>query len=92
MLKIKNKFSAFKILFLIISASLLLGGCAAGTTELNISYKKEDGSWSDRIKTPYQCGEFLSLSPDGKYLFCLQEGISWINTSFIDDLKPQNLK
>jgi len=64
---------------------------AQHTDELFICYKKADGSWSDRIKTPYSCGGFLALSPDGKYLFFLQEGIYWINTSFVEELKPQNL-
>ena len=59
---------------------------------LNISYKKTDGSWSERIKAPHYCGGFLALSPDGKYLFMLNEGVRWVNTSFIDDLKPQHLK
>jgi len=40
-----------------------------------VSYKNDDGSWSKRIKTPYECGGFLSLSPDGKYLFFLGDGI-----------------
>lgn len=62
------------------------------SSELNINYKKADGSWTGRIETPYECGGFLTLSPDGKYLFCLQDGIYWISTSFIDELKPQNLK
>ena len=62
------------------------------SSKLNISYKKADGSWSDRIKAPYWCGGFLALSPDGKYLFFENEGICWVNTSFIDELKPQNLQ
>jgi len=56
---------------------------------LQICYKNADGSWSDRIKTPYQhCGGFLSLSADGKYLFFLGEAICWVSTSFIETLKP----
>jgi Tol biopolymer transport system component len=62
------------------------------SSELTISYKKADGSWSERIKAPYYCGGFLALSPDGKYLFFENEGIGWVSTSFIDDLKPQYLK
>lgn len=62
------------------------------TDEVYICYKKADGTWTDRIKTPYWCGGFLALSPDGKYLFLLQRGISWVSTSFIEELKPQNLK
>jgi WD40 repeat protein len=58
------------------------------STKLTISYKRADGSWSDRIQAPYECGGFLALSPDGEYLFFLGEGIYWVNTSFIDDLRP----
>ena len=56
--------------------------------ELNICYKQADGSWSNRIKTPYHCGGFLALSPDGKYLFMLNEAICWVSTAFVEDLKP----
>ena len=56
---------------------------------LNISYKQADGSWSNRIKTPYNCGGFLALSPDGKYLFILDDDIYWVSTSFVDDLRPK---
>ena len=62
------------------------------SSELNVSYKKADGSWSKRIKAPYYCGGFLALSPDGKYLFFENEGICWVDTSFIDELKPKDLK
>lgn len=65
---------------------------AQHSSGLNISYKKADGSWSDRIKAPYYCGGFLALSPDGNYLFFENEGICWVNTSFIEELKPQYLK
>lgn len=62
--------------------------------ELNILYKKADGSWTERIKVepPNHCGGFLALSPDGKYLFFLNDAICWISTGFIDELKPQNLE
>jgi Tol biopolymer transport system component len=62
------------------------------SSELNISYKKADGSWSQRIKTPYYSGGFLALSPDGKYLFMENEGICWVDTSFVNELKPKNFK
>ena len=64
------------------------------SSELNILYKKADGSWTERIgvETPHHCGGFLSLSPDGKYLFFLDDAICWISTGFIDELNPQNLK
>jgi len=60
--------------------------------KFSISFKKTDGSWSDRIELPFYCGGFFALSPDGKYLFYMNEGIWWVSTSFIDELKPKNLK
>jgi hypothetical protein len=57
---------------------------------LNICYRQADGSWSDRIKTPYHCGGFLALSPDGKYLFMLEDEICWVSTSFVEDLRPRH--
>jgi hypothetical protein len=56
--------------------------------ELKVSFKQADGSWSDRIKIPFHCGGFLALSPDGKYLFMENEGILWVSTSFVDELRP----
>jgi len=61
--------------------------------ELYISYKEPDGRWTDRIRTPLrETGGFLSLSPDGAYLFFLGEGIYWVDTSFVDDLRPDHLR
>jgi hypothetical protein len=54
-----------------------------------ISYKNADGTWRDRIKTPYYSGGFLALSPDGRYLFLMGEAIYWVSTSFVEDLKPE---
>jgi len=64
------------------------------SSELNILYKKADGFWTERIRVepPHHCGGFLALSPDGKYLFFLDDEICWISTWFIDELKPQNLE
>ena len=56
--------------------------------ELYISYREADGSWTERIRAPYQCGGFLALSPDGEYLFFLGEGIYWVDTSFVEELYP----
>jgi hypothetical protein len=61
------------------------------TSDLLVCFKKSDGSWTEGIRAPYPCGGFLSLSPDGKYLFFLNEGICWVSTSFIDKLKPKDL-
>jgi WD40 repeat protein len=55
--------------------------------KFSICYKKADGSWSRRIEAPFYCGGFFALSPDGKYLFFMNEGIWWVRTSFIDELK-----
>jgi len=63
---------------------------APASPDVFISYKKADGSWSERIKTPYYSGGFLTLSPDGKYLFMLNEAICWVSTSFVEDLKPSH--
>ena len=57
--------------------------------ELDICYRQADGTWSERIKTPYHCGGFLALSPDGKYLFMLNDEIYWVSTSFVEELKPR---
>lgn len=62
---------------------------AQHTSDLCVSYREGDGTWTERIKTPYECGGFLALSPDGKYLFMLNEGICWVSTSFVEDLKPK---
>lgn len=58
-------------------------------TDLCVSYRKADGTWTERIKTLFECGGFLALSPDGKYLFMLNEAICWVNTSFVEDLRPK---
>ncbi len=59
---------------------------------VTVSYKRPDGGWTERIDTPLTfTGGFLALSPDGRYLFFLGEGILWVETSFIEDLKPDYL-
>lgn len=60
--------------------------------ELYISYREPDGSWTERVRTPYECGGFLALSPDEEYLFFLQDGIFWADTSFVENLKPAHLR
>ena len=60
------------------------------TSNLFICYKMEKGSWSERIKLSFGAGHFPSVSPDGKYLFFMtHDGIYWVNTSFIEELKPK---
>lgn len=68
---------------------LLINVTRSGMTdELYVSYREPDGSWTERIRAPYECGGFLALSPDGEYLFFLGEGIYWVDTSFVEELKP----
>ncbi len=60
---------------------------------LFICYRMKDGSWSERINLYLGYGRFPVVSPDGKYLFYMtHDGIFWVNTSFIEDLKPDELK
>ena len=73
--------------YMIIEASKDSSQC-----DLYISYKMKDESWAERIKLPIAWGRFPSVSPDRKYLFFMKrEGIYWVNTSFIDDLRPKYL-
>jgi len=54
---------------------------------LYISYKLKN-NWSELKRLPIGWARFPSVSPDGKYLFFMtREGIYWMNTSFIDELK-----
>ena len=63
------------------------------TADLYITYILNDGSWSERINLNLGWGRFPSVSPDGKYLFYMSnEGINWVNTSFIEQLKPKGIK
>ena len=59
--------------------------------ELYISYKQADGAWSERIRAPYACGGFLAISPDGAYLFFLGEGIYWVDTSFVERSRTEDV-
>ena len=68
---------------------VLINTTRSGTTdELYVSYREPDGSWTERIRAPYECCGFLALSPDGEYLFFLGEGIYWVDTSFVERLRP----
>ncbi len=61
--------------------------------ELFISYKMKNGFWSERINLSLGWARFPSVSPDGKYLFFMKrDGIYWVSTSFIENLKPDELK
>jgi hypothetical protein len=74
--------------------SLRAGG--AGKCDLYISYKKENGLWTNpknlgnKINTPYEDWEG-DITPDGKYMtFLRNEDLYWVSASFIDSLKLTN--
>ncbi|MCK5023672.1 MAG: PD40 domain-containing protein [Candidatus Aenigmarchaeota archaeon] len=55
-----------------------------------ISYKMQNNSWSERIDLHLGFARFPHISPDGQYLFFMRrEGIYWMNTSFIENLRPE---
>ncbi len=79
-----------------------VGSGGARVSNLYISFRQEDGSWTepkdmgDKVNSP-----FLDLcpivSPDGKYLFfiSLRNGnydVYWMNSRIIDELKQKELK
>jgi hypothetical protein len=68
---------------------MLIGVTRTGfEDELYVCYRNADGSWTERIRAPYECGGFLALSPGGEYMFFLGEGIYWVDTSFVEELRP----
>ncbi len=64
-------------------------------TDLYISYKKSDGSWTNAVDMGHKINTddhdiCASLSPDGKYLFFMRKyRIYWVNVKIIEDLKPE---
>ena len=61
-------------------------------TFLSISYKEAEGTWSEPVRLPFGWARFPVVSPDGLYLFFLgREGIFWVDTSFVEELKPADL-
>ncbi len=77
-----------------------------GSSDLYISYRMSNGSWGpainlgDKINTA-DAENYPTVSPDGNFLFfdrrgeALENGerpvdIYWVNTQFIDALRPQN--
>ena len=64
-----------------------------GTSELFVSYRIKDGSWSEEIKLPLGWGRCPSISPDGKYIFFMRrEGIYWADADILQELKPAEAK
>lgn len=63
------------------------------TCELFVSFRKQDNSWAERKKLPIEWGRFPSVSPDGRFLFFMtREGIYWVSTIIIDELKDKSYK
>lgn len=62
------------------------------TSEIFVSYRTKNNSWSDVIKLPIGYGMFPSVSPDGKYIFFVKrggiEGIFWVSAEIVQDLRP----
>jgi hypothetical protein len=73
-----------------------------GRSDLYISLKKNDGTWSE----PFNLGESVNskfseygatISPDGKYLFFTSnrngsEDIFWISTTIIEELRSRKMQ
>jgi len=65
---------------------------------LDISFKKEDGSWTrkvnmEKILKRNIVGGCPYVSPDGKYFFYTRNGdIYWVSAKIIEELKPKELK
>lgn len=66
---------------------------------LMISFREDDGSWAKPVDMKEQLGlkatDLLaaSVSPDGKYLFILDDmDIYWVDAKIIEEFKPKNFK
>ena len=69
--------------------------------ELYISFRREDGSWTDAVDmgetVNAASSRFSGISPDGRYFFFskLREGkevLYWVDATIIDDLRPDCLE
>jgi len=67
-----------------------------GGKSLYISFRREDGSWTESINTRPKTdlyGSMAAMSPDRKYLFYSgQRDIHWTDVRVVDLLKPDDLK
>ena len=71
-------------------------------TDLFISFKNQDGNWTKAINMGPKINSpshdmIATVSYDGKYLFFISQrermnGIYWVNTKIIDELKPQEIR
>ena len=56
-----------------------------------ISYRGRDGQWTPPQKLPYGLeGVCPTVSPDGKFLFVLSDGVYWLPAAFIERLRPKS--
>jgi Tol biopolymer transport system component len=72
-----------------------------GQTDLYISYKKQDGTWTKSKNMGYLVNSYAydwgpAVSPDGKYLFYISyrtqnHEVYWIDAKIVDMLKPDDL-
>jgi hypothetical protein len=59
-----------------------------GGRGLYISFKKEDGTWT-QAKNTHLNGSLPKITPDGKYFFFSRGGdIYWVDAKIIENLKP----
>jgi hypothetical protein len=64
-------------------------------SDLFISFRKKDGSWTDAIKLDQRINTkgyegIATVSPDGKYLFFNRDNdIYWVSAKFIEELRPK---
>lgn len=63
-----------------------------GGRGLYISFKQEDGSWT-QIQNTGIAGSLPKFSPDGKYFFFSRGGdIFWVDAKIIEEIKPDDSK
>jgi len=76
------------------------GGCCKDG-ELYISFKNQDGTWADAInmgnRINSEGSRFPGISPDSRFFFFANrksgtEDIYWMNSTIIDELKPDKLR
>ncbi|MCP4728404.1 MAG: hypothetical protein GY863_25430 [bacterium] len=69
-----------------------------GDEDLYISYQKSDGDWTDPVNLGKRINtsgfeDYPRVSPDGRYMFFLRRAnIYWVNTDFIEKLKPEGIR
>lgn len=74
---------------------LIFDAGATKNSDLYISYKKEDGSWTDAIPFGQTINtkdheNIATVSPDGKYLFFGRDNdIYWVSSRIIEELRPK---